>query len=47
MGLIGSLLALTGCWGGNSWHQKMTVTVSIPKGEVSGSAVAAVWLLLA
>ncbi len=42
MGLISSLLALTGCWGGNSWHQKITVTVSTPNGEVSGSAVTAV-----
>jgi hypothetical protein len=42
MGLIGSMLALTGCWGGNSWHQKLTVTVDTPTGPVSGSAVSAV-----
>jgi hypothetical protein len=34
-------LALTGCQT-YSWHQKMTVTVQTPSGEVSGSAVTAV-----
>jgi hypothetical protein len=39
LGLIGSSLALTGCWGGISWRQKLTVTVQTPTGEVSGSSV--------
>lgn len=37
-------MGLTGCWGGNSWHQKLTVTVATPQGDVSGSAVTAVSL---
>jgi hypothetical protein len=37
-----SLLGLTGCWGGHVWHQKLTVTVKTPTGEVSGSSVSEV-----
>ena len=39
MGLVGMALGLAGCGGGNSWHQKLTVTVNTPHGEVSGSSV--------
>jgi hypothetical protein len=35
-------ITLSGCWGGNSWYQKLTVTVSTPTCEVSGSSVSAV-----
>jgi hypothetical protein len=39
-----SAIGLSGCWGGNNWHQKLTVTVATPQGDVSGSAVTAVSL---
>lgn len=39
-------LVLAGCWGGNSWHQKLTVTVNTPQGEVSGSSVSEVDITL-
>jgi hypothetical protein len=39
-------VGLVGC-GGNSWHQKLTVTVNTPLGEVSGSSVSEVQLTLA
>jgi hypothetical protein len=38
-------VSLGGC-GGNSWHQKLTVTVNTPKGEVSGSSVVGVNITL-
>lgn len=39
MALLAALLALGGCSETFSWRQKMTITVSTPTGEVSGSAV--------
>lgn len=36
------LLALTGCRDRHEWHQKLTLVVQTPAGEVSGSAVVAV-----
>jgi hypothetical protein len=44
IGLFGVALALAGCGRGNSWHQKLTVIVSTPNGDVSGSAVTRVEL---
>jgi hypothetical protein len=35
------LLALTGCRDRHEWHQKLTLVVQTPAGEVSGSAVVA------
>ncbi len=37
-----SVLVLSGCFGGYDWHQRLTVTVSTPQGERTGSAVARV-----
>jgi hypothetical protein len=37
--VIGPMLILAGCWGGNTWNQKLTVTIMTPNGEVSGSSV--------
>jgi hypothetical protein len=39
------LLALTGCRDRHEWHQKLTLVVQTPAGEVSGSAVVAVTAL--
>ena len=36
------VLALTGCTQHFAWHQKLTVTVATPAGEVSGASVTAV-----
>jgi hypothetical protein len=47
MGLIGSMLGLAGCGGGNSWHQKLIVTVNTPNGEVAGSSVSKVGISFA
>jgi hypothetical protein len=39
------LFALTGCRDRHEWHQKLTLVVQTPAGEVSGSAVVAVTAL--
>ena len=39
MGLLGSLLALTGCGSAVEWNRKITVIVNTPRGEVTGYAV--------
>jgi hypothetical protein len=39
------LLALTGCRDRHDWHQKLTLVVETPAGDVSGSAVVAVTAL--
>jgi hypothetical protein len=36
------LTALSGCWQSVSWHQKLTLVIETPTGEVSGSAVTSV-----
>ncbi len=36
---LSALLALSGCTDSWTWHQKLTVTVETPHGEVSGSSV--------
>jgi hypothetical protein len=47
VGIILTALGLSGCKGSNSWHQKLTVTVSTPTGEVSGSSVSKVGISFA
>jgi hypothetical protein len=36
------LTALSGCWQSVSWHQKLTLVIETPTGEVTGSAVTSV-----
>jgi hypothetical protein len=43
--VVFAALGLKNC-GGNSWHQKLTVTVATPHGEVSGSSVSRVGITL-
>jgi hypothetical protein len=39
-GLVAAGTMLSGCWGGSySWRQKLTVVVSTPDGDKTGSAV--------
>ncbi len=46
MGLLGSTFLLAGCAEDEKWHQKLTVTVATPQGDVSGSSVTEVQLTL-